>query len=412
MSPVPTTAAFYRHHLLEDIVPFWFRHAVDEQSGGLFTCLADDGTRLSDDKYLWSQGRAIWTFAALYNHVEASPAFLELAENIAAFVLNHGRDANGCYLYKVSATGTPLEGPVSIYADFFAAYGLAELHRATGKPAYRDEALRALRQAAARLAEPGFDCFAPYARPEGVEYIHGASMILLETTQEVARSAQEDPQLPQWCADAARTIMERHVQNDKEVLLEHLDPNGHPIPSPMGRAVNPGHAIESMWFVIHHALRHEDQVMARKACEVIRWHLERGWDPEFGGLFLAIDAAGGKPWWPHADTKIWWPHTETIYALHLAKSVTGESWCSEWLDRISEYTFSHFPDTRHGEWCQRLSREGSPITKTIALPVKDPFHLPRALIRTIQLLETSGERGEGWQGLSEWANRTAAVGGR
>src|SRR5262249_16567899 len=141
------TSDFYRNHLLWNIIPFWLRHGIDEGSGGLFTCLRDDGTRLSEDKYLWSQCRAIWTFAALYNHIEKSEVYLQLAENIARFVLKHGLDQDGRYFYKLSAKGKPLEGAISIYTDFFAAYGFAELSRATGKGFYMEEALRALYQA-------------------------------------------------------------------------------------------------------------------------------------------------------------------------------------------------------------------------------------------------------------------------
>lgn len=378
---------FYRRHLLEDIVPFWQRHAVDNESGGLLTCLGDDGTPIATDKYLWSQCRAIWTFAALYNHIEKSEAHLAIAEGIARFVLKHGRDDRGWYFYRVSAKGSPLDGPISVYSDFFAAYGFAELYRATGNQVYMDEAIRVLRQVAGRVREPGFDCLAPYSRPEGVAYVHGVSMILLETTQEVISGLPEHQDLRGLCADAADTIMQRHVRDDRRLLLEHLDADGCPIDSPAGRAVNPGHSIESMWFVIHHALRKGNSAMARRACAVMRWHLEKGWDGEFGGLFLAIDAEGKSPWWPHAEKKIWWPHTEALYGLHLAKAVTGESWCVEWLEKVAAYSFSHFPNRDHGEWFQRLDRRGRPVTEVIALPVKDPFHLPRALIRIVQLLE-------------------------
>ena len=36
---------------------------------------------------------------------------------------------------------------------------------------------------------------------------------------------------------------------------------------------------------------------------------------------------------------------------------------------------------------QRLDREGRKIHEVIALPVKDPFHLPRALILAVESLE-------------------------
>jgi N-acylglucosamine 2-epimerase len=43
------------------------------------------------------------------------------------------------------------------------------------------------------------------------------------------------------------------------------------------------------------------------------------------------------------------------------------------------------PET--GEWRQRLDRRGDPISTVVALPVKDPFHLPRAAILAVQLLD-------------------------
>jgi N-acylglucosamine 2-epimerase len=42
-----------------------------------------------------------------------------------------------------------------------------------------------------------------------------------------------------------------------------------------------------------------------------------------------------------------------------------------------------------GEWRQRLDRKGKPMTTVVALPVKDPFHLPRALILSLEVLRQS-----------------------
>ena len=59
--------ALYRKTLLEDVIPFWMNFSLDSKTGAINNCLEDDGTLLSEDKYLWSQGRALWTFSALYN---------------------------------------------------------------------------------------------------------------------------------------------------------------------------------------------------------------------------------------------------------------------------------------------------------------------------------------------------------
>src|SRR2546430_1774446 len=149
----------------------------------------------------------------------------------------------------------------------------------------------------------------------------------------------------------------------------------------------PGHAIESMWFMLRLARRRKDRDMIRRAAEVLRWHLEAGWDPEFGGILLGIDADGRPPSLANAEKKLWWPHTEALYALLLAHHLTGERWCEEWYGRVHEWSFAHFAMPETGEWRQRLDRTGRPVKDLIALPVKDPFHLPRAVILILQLLE-------------------------
>jgi N-acylglucosamine 2-epimerase len=129
----------------------------------------------------------------------------------------------------------------------------------------------------------------------------------------------------------------------------------------------------------------------RQAIETIKWNVELGWDDEYGGLFLARDAAGETPWWKFAEAKIWWPHTEALYALLLAYELSQERWCLEWFEKVHNYAFSHYPATPYGEWTQKLDRQGRKFTETVALPVKDPFHLPRALIYCIEVLQRLAE---------------------
>ena len=61
----------------------------------------------------------------------------------------------------------------------------------------------------------------------------------------------------------------------------------------------------------------------------------------------------------------------------------------DWYRKVHEWTFAHYPVPGVGEWRQRLTREGKPTDEVIGLPVKDPFHLPRAAILSTQLLEES-----------------------
>ena len=96
------------------------------------------------------------------------------------------------------------------------------------------------------------------------------------------------------------------------------------------------------------------------------------------GLFLAMQYPTEVP-----GVSIEEMLTEALVATAYAHVHTGEPWCLEWHERIREWAFAHYP-VPTGEWRQWLDREGQPTTSA-ALPVKDPFHLPRALIWLLDL---------------------------
>ncbi|MCK4590877.1 MAG: AGE family epimerase/isomerase [Candidatus Latescibacteria bacterium] len=376
--------SFYRNQLLQQVMPFYMRYALDPQYGGYTTCLDDDGTLLSGDKYLWSQGRGVWTFSALYNRIEKDPKWLEAAELGVRFLREHGRDPQGRWVYHTSRDGKVIEGPISIYSDCFAVYGLTEFFRATGDRTALELAVEIHTQIRRRIAEPGFDAVTPGILPKGWR-IHAIPMIMLEISQELA-DVVPDLQLQPFIDDCVHQIMDLHLRPDRRVLLENLTVDGEEIDTPEGRVVNPGHTIESMWFVIHQARRRNDKALIQRATQVVRWTLEIGWDQQYGGLFLAVDRDGGPATLPNWDKKAWWPHTESMYALLLAYELTGESWCLDWYWKVHRWAIDHHVSP-YGDWYQRLDRQGNPIKDLIALPVKDPFHLPRMLILGIQCLE-------------------------
>jgi N-acylglucosamine 2-epimerase len=378
---------YRRYHalLLEGFVPFWLRHGIDWECGGVLSCMHEDGMLASGDKFTWSQARSVWTFSALYNRIEPRREFLRAAENSVRFLLAHGRDPQGRWVYSTDRKGNVLEGPTSIYADCFAVYGFSEYYRATQDKEALAVALETFERIRRRVEEPDFQETAPYPLPVGWRN-HGIPMILTEVTSELAQTV-DDPGLETLADEYSRRVMEHFLRPECKVLLEFLTRDYNELPPPAGTYLMPGHAIESMWFVMHLARRRGDARTVRRAAEAMRWHLERGWDKEYGGLFLGLDLKGREPYLPHADKKLWWPHTEALYGTLLAHELTGASWCMEWYDRVAEWSWSHFPMPETGEWRQRLTREGNPTTELVALPVKDPFHLPRAAILILQLLK-------------------------
>ncbi len=379
--------ALLRAHLLESIVPFWTRHALDP-AGGINTCIRDDGTVVSRDKWLWSQWRAVWVFAALYNRIERRADWLDTAKAIRDFTMRCGwDDAVVGWALCVDGEGHVTRGCESIYADGFAIYALVELHKALGDDVSLQWARRTADSALRRLAEP-HDTIPhfPYPVPEGAR-VHGLPMMFSLVFWELGEHVDDDHY--RHAAVAMQDeIFDHFYQPQHDAIVERIAADGSAYSAPQGTAVNPGHVIEDMWFQIHIARDRGDHARIAEAVRLIRRHCELGWDQPFGGLRLAIDVAGHRDVaWAHADTKLWWPHTEAMYALLLAHEITGEPWCIEWYRRVHHYAFTRYPVKAHGEWRQRLDRYGYPFDDVVALPVKDPFHLPRAMILCIESLE-------------------------
>jgi N-acylglucosamine 2-epimerase len=383
-------AAWIRGHLFGHVLPFWEEHAIDPQ-GGLLTCIADDGTVQSTDKWLWSQWRAVWVFARIHNMLDRDEKWLGHARRIAEFCLRHGwLEAEQGWALLLAGDGRVLQHHESIYTDAFAVYGLAELFRAAGEARHRawavrtaDAALEKLRRPHDRL--PHF----PYPIPAGAK-AHGVPMMWSYTLAELGGIIGE-PRYLGLARHFAEEVFRDFYRPDSDRIIEFVRADGSELPPPQGAVTVPGHAIEDMWFQLHLFKTTGWRDAPRDlALRLIRRHLELGWDGEYGGLLLAVDRdgrQGGDIGWKFADSKLWWPHTEALYALLLAWRETGDAWFYSWYEKIWRLCLERHVDWAHGEWRQKLNRDLTPMGGVVALPVKDPFHLPRALLLQIELLE-------------------------
>ena len=85
-------------------------------------------------------------------------------------------------------------------------------------------------------------------------------------------------------------------------------------------------------------------------------------------------------------TEYWRDHDATAEAFRNGWLRTGDPKFHDWYERTWQICLDHFVDWENGEWRQKLDRSFQPITAVVALPVKDPFHLPRSLILQLELL--------------------------
>lgn len=376
-------ASLYRRELLESVVPFWQDRSSDAQHGGFFTCFDRDGTLYDDSKYVWLQGRAVWMLSRLYREVEPRPQWLEAAGAGAEFIRDNCFDDSGRMYFAVTREGQRLTKPWSIFSECFAIIGFAEYARASGEEEYLHQAQELYWRTLELSRTPDLDTlsYPEQTRPA----THAVSMILLNVTQEL-RAASPDPRYEGIIEEMLDRVLRLHCHPEQRALFENVAPDGSLIDSPDGRVINPGHAMESAWFILHEARQRDDAELRDRAVEVIGWSLDWGWDDEYGGMLYFLDSKGLPSPFLEWDMKLWWVHVETLYALLLAHDMTGREDLLDWFERVHEWAWSHFPDPDHGEWFGYLHRPGDPASSLKGSMWKGFYHLPRGLLLISQLL--------------------------
>lgn len=375
----------YRDELLSSVIPFWENHSVDDRYGGYFTFLDRKGEVFGTDKYVWPQGRQVWMFATLYNHLEQRRDWLDIAAGGAEFLKKHGRAEDGTWHFALSRSGEPLGKRYSIFDDCFAAIAFCQFYHATGKEEYRVLAGEAYHGVLRRLPDPAQR--AGKDLPPSTPMIQFAlPMILSNLTIEL--SGILDPEFVERTATlCVDQLFEHFLDPERNVFRERLSPRGEFVDNPNGRLVNPGHGIEAMWFAMEIGERFGNRSLIDKAVEVTLSNLEFGWDSEFDGIFYFLDVEGRPVQELEWDQKLWWVQLEALVALAMGYRLTGRDECRDWFERLHEYTWARFPDPEYGEWWGYLNRRGEVSVRSKGGVWKGCFHVPRALYRCMREFE-------------------------
>ncbi len=388
MADFQAYANLYRRALLEDVIPFWEQYSPDREHGGYFTCLNRDGSVFDTDKFVWLQSRQVWTFAMLYRRVEARPGWLALARGGADFLRAHGMDGQGAWYFALTRQGQPLVQPYNIFSDCFAAMAFGQYALAAGDDSAAELARATYRHIRERQADPKgpYTKLVPGARPL---QNFALPMILSNLVLEL------EPLLPAAEVEATldacvATVLGQFRDPATQLIAEAIAPDGSRVDSFEGRLLNPGHALEAMWFVMDIAQRRGDRALLHTAVDVTLATLQYGWDPEHGGLFYFLDRLGRPPQQLEWDQKLWWVHLEALVAALMGYALTRRPECWTWFERLHNYTWAHFPDPDYGEWFGYLNRRGEVLLPLKGGKWKGCFHLPRALYRCWRLLEKLG----------------------
>ena len=377
----------YRQDLFENVLPFWMNHSIDREYGGFFTCLDRDGTIYDTRKYVWLNGRQVWMLSKLFNEVEQRADWLEAARGGAEFLRTHARDEWGRCYFSLTREGAPAFYQRKPYGAVFLMLGLLEYSKASGDATCRQEAVALFDSIRGWIADP-----ASMGRLSltGAPRMSQLADVMVVTSMALELAAVDPApwyrELLGECVDAAL----RHCEPSRMILIENVAPDGTFLTDlPEGRLFSPGHAVEVCWFLLK-ALEHRpDAAKQARILRILENNLIFGWDQDYDGLYYFLDIQGRPPLQLEAPMKLWWPHTEALYALIHAYTLTHDEKWLRWLGRVHEYTYDTFPDPDYGEWFGYCDRRGEATHTLKGNSYKGCFHVPRALLLSIQRLEAA-----------------------
>lgn len=319
---IKSWAESYKKDLTENIMPFWMKYGLDRENGGVYTCVDRDGSLMDTTKSVWFQGRFAFICSFAYNNVEKNQEWLDAAKSTLEFIEKHCFDEQGHMYFSVTAEGKPLRKRRYVFSETFAAIAMSEYALATGDQHWAKRAIQVFEDTQRFLATPGF---LP-AKFEADVKLQGHSIVMiLINVGSCIRKVVDDPKLTQQIDESIEKLKKYFIHPEFKCLLETVGENGEFIDTNMTRTINPGHCIETSWFIMEEAkLRGWDKPMLDMALQVFDWSWDWGWDKLYGGIINFRDCKNLPPQDYSQDMKFWWPQCETIIASLYAYLGTGD----------------------------------------------------------------------------------------
>lgn len=377
----------YEKELMDRVLPFWLEKSQDRQYGGYFTCLNRDGSIFDTDKFVWLQGREIWMFSMLYNNLRKDEAWLACAKQGAKFLKKYGHDGNYDFYFSLTREGAPIIQPYNIFSNTFACMAFAQLAKATGNEEYAHIAEKTFNRILERRDNPKGKWEKSYP---GTRPMKGFAlpMIICNMALEVENIVEDKKLLESTIKECIHEVIDVFYKPEIGAMVENVSAiDGSMIDCFEGRTVNPGHDLESLWFLENLGVRLGDKALIQKAVDISLSVIEYGWDKEYGGIFYFMDRKGYPQQQLEWDQKLWWVHLEATIAMLKGYVLTGNEKCLEWFLKLDEYMWKHFRDDEYAEWYGYLNRRGEVLLPLKGGKWKGCFHVPRGLYQIGEMLK-------------------------
>ncbi len=400
-------SACARQELLEDILPFWHRYAVDERRGGFIGQMSND-LRVDEDapKGLILNARILWTFSAAYAYTQ-DKRDRTLARRAYAYLMDRFLDKEqGGYFWELDPNGAVRDDKKKVYGEAFCLYALAEYYRVFGEAQALEQAARLFDLIEAHAHDDRYggyfevmsrdwqpcadmrlsdkDMNEKKSMNNHLHVLEGYTNLLRVLTWRgrLALVSEKKEQGQDALATSLRDLIgvfRRHILNTEQTHLQHFFDDTW---TPKSDSYTFGHDIEGSWLLCEAAevlgdprLMTEVQSVALRIARAV---LAEGLDAD-GGLFY--EGRDGRIINPNKE---WWPQAEAVVGFYNAWQLTGDEAFREAAVRCWQFIQDRVVDHEYGEWFWCIRPDGTPDpSQPKVSPWKCPYHNGRCCLQII-----------------------------
>lgn len=388
-----------RDLLESSVIDFYLPGCVDEQHGGFFEVLDENGSFGPSEKFLTLQARQTWFFSTLAVSDIRKKDALKAAESGYQFLREHFYDSNnGGYFAKTTREGQPSDRRKHVYPNAFVIYAFVEYHRATGLAEPLEKAMElfhTLENNCYDTDNGGYkefftDDWQLITDPSQSGYVgtpntktynshlhllEAFTPLLLETGNALVRERLSE--LVQ-----INTLTVKHPDHACNIDGWHLD--WKMIDSPRNLRASYGHDVECSWLVLDasRAMGRKDNALRTWAQTICNHAIRFGRDRTNGGFFYTGPLGNVSD----DRKKVWWTQSEVLVAMLTMENLTGESKYRTIFDETLDFVGKHHIAVSGGWWAE-VNEDGSVgPSKSRTSMWHGAYHNGRALLLCEKLL--------------------------
>ncbi|GAB6089818.1 AGE family epimerase/isomerase [Spirochaeta dissipatitropha] len=383
--------------LLQNIHPYWPKHAMDLENGGFRGAISHDNVPVSDAaKGVVMHGRFAWLYSICYRKYGDSVSF-QMAEHAVRFLEKAyiDREYGGVY-WQTRADGSPLDQRKHFYGMAFALYGLSEFAHISSEPVRYVKLCEALFE---NLQKYGLDpLHGGYFEARSREWKKLDDTRLSPKDLNCAKSMNTNLHVLEALTNyyrlnpSARVFDAIHelVQVTVEHILDretgHLKLYFDEAWNSLLDVVSYGHDIEAAWLLWEAVeIIHDKELM-----ESIRPHIMKIAEITYSEAFRS--SHGGVINELHGsdlDTSlVWWVQAESVVGFLNAYELSGDQKFLDSAVQVWAVIQDHIVDREHGEWRSIVRDDGSSDLKEDKGGIwKTPYHNGRACLEIISRID-------------------------